>query len=195
MKVVLLSPYLMTRMQTAKKIFDGVEVVTHDGPPETMPDGDFVVSFGYRYIIGEEILAQFPRKAVNVHIGYLPFNRGADPNFWSWFDNTKKGVTIHQMDKGLDTGDVIFQVAVEKFRNPEMTLKTTYDDLMQTGANMLRWSWPGIREGRISLRKQGSGSTYHKLADKEQYMGTLPLGWDTPVAAVEELGKKHRSGK
>lgn len=193
MRVVLLSPYFLKHLPTAQKIFNGADLVLHEGPPAEMPDGDFIVSFGYNYIIGQNILSQYQRKAINVHIGYLPFNRGADPNFWSWFDNTKKGVTIHLMDQSVDTGDIIFQVEVSKFRNPDMTLKTTYDELMQTGVNMLRWSWPGIREGRMSTRHQPRMSgTLHKLIDKEPLMKELPLVWDTPVAAVEELGKRKR---
>ena len=49
------------------------------------------------------------RQAINLHISYLPFNRGAHPNFWSFVDNSPKGVTIHEIDEGLDTGPIIHQ--------------------------------------------------------------------------------------
>ena len=38
-----------------------------------------------------------------MHISYLPFNRGAHPNYWSFKDNSPKGVTIHFIDNGIDT--------------------------------------------------------------------------------------------
>ena len=59
-----------------------------------------------------------------MHISYLPYNRGFYLNFWSFIDNTKKGVTIHYIDEGIDTGDIIFQKEV--FSNEK-----TYNKLKQ----------------------------------------------------------------
>ena len=59
---------------------------------------DFLISFGYRLIISKEILDYFKEKAINLHVSYLPWNKGADPNLWSILENTPKGVTIHQLD-------------------------------------------------------------------------------------------------
>ena len=42
-------------------------------------------------------------------MSYLPWNRGADPNFWSILEDTPKGVTIHIMDESIDTGDILYQ--------------------------------------------------------------------------------------
>ena len=87
---------------------------------------DFIISFGYRHIIKEDIINKFINKIINLHISYLPYNKGADPNLWSYLENTPKGVTIHYMDKGLDTGDIIVQKEV--CGNIETdTLKTSYD--------------------------------------------------------------------
>ena len=70
---------------------------------------DLLISFGYRYIISKEILNYFKEKTINCHISYLPWNKGADPNLWSILENTPKGVTLHQMDCGLDTGKILLQ--------------------------------------------------------------------------------------
>lgn len=70
---------------------------------------NFIISYGYRFIITEDIITKYDRKAINLHISYLPYNRGADPNLWSFIDNTQKGVSIHYIDKGIDTGDIIVQ--------------------------------------------------------------------------------------
>ena len=45
---------------------------------------DFIVSYGYRHILSKNILDLLPNKIINLHISYLPYNRGADPNFWSF---------------------------------------------------------------------------------------------------------------
>ena len=72
-------------------------------------DVDHVISFGYKHIIKENIINACKNKIINLHISYLPYNKGANPNFWSFLDNTPKGVTIHYIDKGIDTGDILLQ--------------------------------------------------------------------------------------
>ena len=60
---------------------------------------EIIILFGYKYKISKNILNKFKKSIINLHISYLPWNKGADPNFWSFFDNTPKGVTIHKIDK------------------------------------------------------------------------------------------------
>tara|TARA_B100000700_G_C14638429_1_gene666205 strand:+ start:53 stop:619 length:567 start_codon:yes stop_codon:yes gene_type:complete len=82
------------------------------------------LSFGYRKIIGKEIISNLKRPIINLHISYLPYNKGSHPNYWSFVKKTPKGVTIHEMDKGIDTGKIVVQKKV-KFR---ITKKTTFRD-------------------------------------------------------------------
>ena len=42
-------------------------------------------------------------------MSFLPYNRGSHPNFWSFIDDTPKGITIHEIDEGADTGNIVFQ--------------------------------------------------------------------------------------
>ena len=92
---------------------------------------DFIISFGCRQIIKSDILRKVKRPILNLHMSYLPFNRGAHPNVWSFLNNTKKGVTIHEIDKNLDTGPIIFQKEI-KFniqKDKKITFKSTYNIL------------------------------------------------------------------
>ena len=73
---------------------------------------DLIVSYGYRHILSSSFLTFCNCPVVNLHISYLPFNRGAHPNFWSFFDDTEKGVSIHLVDGGIDTGPILFQKKV-----------------------------------------------------------------------------------
>ena len=66
---------------------------------------------------------------INIHISMLPWNCGADPNFWSWFYATPKGVSIHCIDSGIDTGGLLTQAEI-MFPAGE-TLRTSYDRLME----------------------------------------------------------------
>ena len=67
-----------------------------------------IISFGYRHKINEDILRK-KKKIINLHISYLPYNKGAHPNFWSFAENTPSGVSIHKVDRGIDTGNIIYQ--------------------------------------------------------------------------------------
>ena len=68
---------------------------------------DSIISFGYRHIINKEIIKKLKIPIVNLHTGYLPYNRGAHPNFWSFVENTTSGISIHKIDGGIDTGKII----------------------------------------------------------------------------------------
>lgn len=140
----------------------------------------FLVSYGYRHIIAPHILAQFPDRAINLHISYLPWNRGADPNFWSFVDDTPKGVSIHYLDEGIDTGDILAQKRVY-FDDPHETLKTSYQKLCNEIEAMFGRHWRSIRSGNCNPRPQRpEDGTFHY--HKEIQGLELPQGWDTPVS-------------
>ena len=92
---------------------------------------DLIITFGYRKLIKSDILRKIKRPILNLHMSYLPFNKGAHPNFWSFHDDTKKGVTIHEIDENLDTGPIIFQKEI-KFniqKNKKITFNRSYNIL------------------------------------------------------------------
>ena len=142
---------------------------------------DFIISFGYRHIIKQEIIDLFPDKIINMHISLLPYNKGADPNLWSYLENSPKGVTIHKIDKGLDTGDIILQKKVQDDIEND-TLKTSYDRLIQEIVKLFADNAEDILNNKItSYKQQGTGSI-HYLKDKKKYIYLLEsAGYDTPV--------------
>lgn len=187
MKVLLLSPY----PERIRSAFERDEVVV---PQDDclLPQADYIVSYGYRQIFPPAFVRSNPQRIINIHAAFLPWNRGAYPNFWSWFDNTKKGLTIHYIDEGIDTGNIIFQTQITKFRDKAMTLRSTYEELMQTADLMFKWIWPSIKNGTNYSIKQPPGGSFHKIADTVPWLAKLEQGWDTPVSVVEEMGKAHR---
>lgn len=152
---------------------------------------DFIVSFGYRYLIPAEIINMFKRRTVNLHISYLPWNRGADPNFWSIVEDTKKGVTIHYVDENLDTGDIIVQKEVA-LENSD-TLRTSYERLIKEIEELFIREWINIRTnintGKAQDKSEGS---FHYVKDKKKYADYLDKGWDTPVLHLIGIAKKHK---
>ena len=104
---------------------------------------NFIVSFGCRHIIKKSVLEYLPDRVINLHISYLPWNRGADPNLWSFLEDTPKGVSIHYIDEGIDTGDIIIQKRVSLDEDSE-TLATSYNKLEMSIIDLFKEIWPNI---------------------------------------------------
>ena len=157
--------------------FDGneVSIMEEDITLLPFPASAAFVSYGYRHIIGQPAIRKIKGRAVNLHIAYLPWNRGADPNFWSWMDDTPKGVTIHWIDEGVDTGQIITRRLVDMDVEKE-TLASSYDKLQEAIQDLFREEWREIKD--LLIKNMGS---YHTTKEKERYSGLLTAGWDTPV--------------
>ncbi|GGO88991.1 hypothetical protein GCM10011348_45700 [Marinobacterium nitratireducens] len=143
----------------------------------------FIISYGYRHILRADVLDLFPSRAINLHISYLPWNRGADPNLWSFVDNTPKGVTIHYLDEGVDTGDIIAQEVV-RFDLESDTLATSYEKLHKAIQLLFKANWSHIKDGTCQRQNQSSGGTIHKIKDKSAVDHLITDGWNTRVSAI-----------
>ncbi len=187
MKVLLLSPYpwKLDGVWTDETILN-VEGVPSDSDWNW---AEWVVSFGFRKIIPVRILKKFPKRIINIHISVLPWNRGSDPNFWSWFDKTPKGVSIHWITDKLDAGALLAQTYDG---NSNGTLRTTYDHLHYLSRELLRTAWPRIKDGSLEGVPQEDGGTFHKKGEAQLWIDKLPSGWDTPVREVEKLGELRK---
>jgi methionyl-tRNA formyltransferase len=164
-------------------IESGEEVTATADPldPQTIERDrpELVVSHRYRHIIKPPLLRLVGDHAINLHISYLPWNRGADPNLWSWIEDTPKGVTIHYIDEGVDTGDIIAQREVE-FEHGE-TLASSYARLETEMLRLFVEQWPRIRTGECDRRTQRGEGSMHRVADRQQIEHRLVAGWATPV--------------
>lgn len=129
---------------------------------------DFAVSYNYRHILDPASVAALRGKSVNLHISFLPWNRGASPNIWSFLENTPSGVTIHLIDEGLDTGDVLLQKQIF-FDTKNETLKSSYLRLHQEIQRLFIDRWADIRDGKIAPVKQLAGGSAHRARDLAIY--------------------------
>jgi methionyl-tRNA formyltransferase len=143
---------------------------------------DWTVSYGYRHILSAGTLGQLGGRAINLHISYLPWNRGADPNLWSVLDRTPNGVSIHHIDEGVDTGDLIAQRRIPIVSDD--TLATSYQRLQAAVQSLFVLMWPVIRDGCAPRYPQPSGGSYHRKADRKRVEHLLNAGWDTPVSRL-----------
>lgn len=148
---------------------------------------DFTVSYGYRHIIKKEVIDEYD--ILNLHISYLPWNRGADPNFWSIYDETPRGVTIHFIDPGIDTGDIIFQKEVS-FEKSERNLSASYEKLKREIESLFIESWSHIEDGRYTRIRQNLDHGSHNYKRKLQKIWhLLPNQWNTTEEEIQCLKK------
>ena len=151
-------------------------------------DPDWVVSHGYRHLLRPAVLATRPGRFINLHISLLPWNRGMHPNVWSYAEDTPKGVTIHVIDEGVDTGDVIAQREVDL--GDDHTLATSYDALQREMLDLFGEHWPRIRTGDFPRTPQTGEGTFHLARQLDELEPLMPQGWDTPVATLK--GRRRR---
>lgn len=189
MKVLVLSPYPERIEHHIRACGDVVEA---NDQPIAVADADFIVSYGYRHILKGPIIERFSGRMVNIHISMLPWNRGADPNLWSWIFDTPKGVTIHYIDAGIDTGPIALQTGVAFTGHSRPTLRTTQDELMRSADALFAHAWPALRHGRYGyepMPQRGTGS-YHRSREREKFFQYLPDGYDTPIDALKQAKRE-----
>ena len=144
---------------------------------------NYVISFGYKYIFPRSAIEYCP--IINLHNSYLPWNRGPNPNLWSWLNNTPKGVTIHYIDAGIDTGDIIAQKELNCLSD-EMTLNETFWATRQGLAELFEETWPLIREGKNQRYPQLGKGSLHTFQDQAPFQDILENGLNTPMRELCE---------
>lgn len=127
---------------------------------------DIFVVAAYGKILSKEILEMPKYGCINVHASLLPKYRGAAPIQWSIIDGEKlTGITIMQMDEGLDTGDMLFKSVVEI--TDDDTADSLYDKLSVCGASLITEALDRIEEGDLHpIKQDGTQATYAKILDK-----------------------------
>lgn len=145
---------------------------------------DLLLSYNYKYLLSSDVIDLMGGNAVNLHISYLPWNKGVSPNLWSFIDNTPKGVTIHYMDSSLDTGDIIAQREVELSLSD--TLRKSYSILHNEIQSLFKEifseypNWPSMRHKAV-----GEGS-FHGLKQSRELISLLP-SYDISAAELIRL--------
>ena len=194
MKILILSPYPESLASTLSDYGD--EHVALSGPITrqdcTKGNFDFLISYGYRYILKSEVLSLFPHKAINLHISVLPFSRGAHPIFWSILEQKPLGVTIHMLDEGLDTGNILFQQVTPLSLSQDESFSSLYYKQRNAIELLFEHSWKYLRTGECSGWKQQGRSTEHRSHELDDWLDLMPRQWDTSIADFcEKAGVSH----
>lgn len=139
-----------------------------------------IISYNYGYIIPPEIIKQVNNKIINLHISYLPWNKGSDPNFWSFIEDTPKGVTIHQLSEELDGGNILLQKRVY-FDEKRETFKTTYDILNYEIVKLLQLNWQKIKKASIFAYPQIGAGSYHSRKELIGFLSGELIDWEETI--------------
>ena len=116
---------------------------------ELKPDVILVVF--WRFLLKQELIKIPKYGAINFHMGYLPFNRGANPNVWSIIDNTPAGCSIHKINKDIDSGWIIAQKKVDHYL--EDTAKDLYLRIFSNFLKLFKKKWTIIKRNKFKGKK------------------------------------------
>ena len=141
-------------------------VAKHFSVGEEFYDIDFIISYNYSHIIRQDVISLFPHKIINLHTSLLPWNKGASPNMWSFIEGTPSGVTIHEIDAGIDTGDILLQREIV-FDFTNETLKSSYDRSHDVMRELFCSNWDKIKNGLIPPKPQSG--TMHYVKDSSSF--------------------------
>lgn len=132
---------------------------------------DIYVVAAFGQILSQEILDIPEFGCLNIHASLLPKYRGASPIQHVIIDGEEKtGITIMQMDAGLDTGDMLYQKEI--VISPKDTYASLHDKLMVLGGEAIVEALSLLEQGKLVPRKQEDAlSCYAHLIDKT--MGEL----------------------
>ena len=156
-------------------------------------DFDLVVAFGYRHKIPDSVIEIYKPKIVNLHISLLPWNKGAHPNFWSFYDSTPSGVTIHEVSSKLDS-DPIFLSKEFSFNTKAMTFSETYWQLRKGVEELFLENAVELAKALLPSTNQTHRGSYHSSNDLPKQF----RGWDSfiddEILRLHGLNSRSQSG-
>ena len=162
--------------------------------PKTLRDGsaleiikehqpDAIVVAAYGKILPPDILDCPEYGCINVHASLLPKYRGSAPIQWSVINgDSQTGVTVMQMNEGLDTGDMLYAKSVPI--GIDDTAESMFDKLSDLGAQMIVEALDKIERGELApIKQDDSLATYAPMLDKS----TAVIDWSKSGKEVHDL--------
>ncbi len=146
---------------------------------------DAIVVAAYGQILPAAVLHLPPHGCINIHASLLPAYRGAAPVNWAIIRGEREtGVTIMQMDEGMDTGAILMQEAIPI--EPVDTAGTVTEKLSHLGASLIIRALPLVESGKLKPNGQdNAGASLAPLLKKEDGR----IDWTLPAV---EIGNRVR---
>jgi methionyl-tRNA formyltransferase len=119
----------------------------------------FGISGLFGHIFPQNIIDHFDKKLINLHPSLLPLGRGADPIFWSMVEGLPQGATIHLIDKGIDTGEILSQEEV--ILDSWLTSGEIYEKVSGRLFELFKSIYPHWSEDSVFLPQLGVATEHH----------------------------------
>ena len=144
---------------------------------------DIFVSMYYGRLFSPEALAVPRLGCLNMHPSLLPKGRGQGPSTWPIINgDTETGQTVHWLNEGIDTGDVIAQKAVPI--DPEDTPGSLGGKLLKAGVELFIETWPLIESGKAPRIKQDDSQATYYVAPRSEH---ARIDWKKPAGQIRNL--------
>jgi len=125
---------------------------------------DYIICIHFPYIVPKEVLEIPKHGVINLHPAYLPYNRGWHTPSWAIWDETPYGATLHFMDEGVDTGDIVHQKQIDVLADD--TADTLYQRVKELELEVFKEAFPSIISGSYTRKPQSlKEGTTHRRAD------------------------------
>lgn len=171
-------------------VFQPIKIKTPDAVDKLREyDADVFVVAAFGQFLSEDILNMPKYGCINIHASLLPRYRGAGPIQRVILDGEKEtGITIMQMDKGIDTGDMLLQSRIKI--DEKETGDSLHDKLAAEGAKLIVEALPKIEAGELTAVKQNDEeSCYAKMLQKS--MGRID--WSMSAEEIERMVRAFNS--
>lgn len=129
-------------------------------------DVEYFISVHFPYIITKDILAIPSIGTINLHPSFLPYNKGWHTPTWAIYEKTPFGATLHWVDEGIDTGDIILQKEIKI--EPDDTAHTLYQKAIKAELEIMKEALPLLISKKLPRQKQQHNGTAHVKGDIEK---------------------------
>ncbi len=141
---------------------------------------DVIIVAAYGRILPKEILELPPYGCINIHASILPKYRGAAPIHWAIIKGEEEtGISIMQMDEGMDTGDILM---TEKIKiHEDSDTGELFQRLASLGGKMIIDTLEKLKDNKIVPKKQNeTDASYSPILTKEDEL----LDWNMPAKDI-----------
>lgn len=138
-------------------VFDSEQSIV----PRLPDDLDLGILAWWPKILKKPLIETPHQGFINTHPSLLPYGRGKHPNFWALVEESPFGVTLHRVDAGVDTGEIVAQQEItSEWGDDGESLYMKAQDAM---LDLFRNTYPALRTGMIQAIPQNNdeGSSHH----------------------------------
>jgi len=170
--------------------FECILVGTKDELLKTSPEDEEIclfISDRTKFLISEDYVRKANFMMVNTHPSMLPFHKGSLPVFWSTLLGSALGITLHKIEPGLDSGDIISQQQL--LYDEDMTFREAHAIARSTIIDHLKSLLSKVSRNETvhSYPQAPLIHSHHLLKDGNKLLSKLPLEWDTTIKEARSV--------